>query len=383
MVDTATTSTEDTRVVVRRVRGRRERRIFRELPHRLHADLQNWIPPLRCSQNALISPRRNDFFEHGSVELFVAYRDGVPAGRIAAVDNPRHNEVHEQRCGFFGLFEAQPDVAVARQLVRAAAERAAARGMDTLRGPVNFTMHQECGVLVDGFHEPPFAMTPYNPEHYPRLLEASGLGKAADMLAWNLDIADGSPEHLQRAARPALHRDDVRIRPLDLRRFDAEVEAIRRIHNAARQDSWGFVPATPAEFRGLARNLRRLAPHSVARIAEVDGVPAAFLVTVPDISGGLHRARGSLLPTGALRVRQAMRSTRRARTVLLGADPRFPGQSLEAALLDRSFEDCCERGFHHAECSWTLEHDEPRNSVLTAAGAEPTKRYRLYETRIA
>lgn len=382
MVDTATTSTEDTAVVVRRVRGRRERKEFHELPHRLHADLQNWVPPLRSSQRWLISPRRNGFFEYGTVELFAAYRGSVPVGRIAAVDNPRHNEVHDERCGFFGLFESQPDVEVARSLVRAVADRARERGMNTLRGPVNFTLHQDCGVLVDGFHEPPFAMTPYNPEHYPRLLEACGLDKAVDMLAWNLDITGGSPEFLQQAARPALRRVEVRVRPLDLHRFDEEIETIRRIHNAAGAGTWGFVPAKSAEFRGIARNLRQLAPHSVARIAEVDGVPASFVVTVPDINHGLHRARGSLLPVGALRVLRSMRSTRRARTVLLGTDPQFADQSLEAALLDRSFEDCCERGYHYAECSWILEHNEPLNTALTAAGAEPAKRYRLYGTSL-
>jgi len=379
---TATTSIEDTDVVVRPVRGRRDRTAFLELPHQLHADLQNWVPPLRSHQRALINPRRNGFFERGTAELFTAHRGGVPVGRIAAVDDPRHNAAHGENCGFFGLFEAQPDVAAARNLVRAAADWCRQRGRDVLRGPVNFTRHRGGGVLVDGFHEPPFAMTPYNPEHYPRLLEACGLREAVDMLAWNLDIGRGSPEPLQQAARPAL-RGETHVRPLDLRRFDEDVEAIRRIHNAAGEGTWGFVPATAAEFRGLARGLRQLARRCFTRIAEVDGVPAAFAVTVPDINPGLHRARGSLLPTGALRIFRAVRNTRRVRTALLGTDPRFGGTSLEAAVLDRSFEDCYEHGYHHAECSWFPEHREPLSSVLTAAGAEPTKRYRLYETSLA
>jgi uncharacterized membrane-anchored protein len=106
-----------------------------------------WVPPLRVEAEKLLNPKRNPFFAHARMQLFVAERDGEAVGRIAAILNELHNQIHGDQVGFFGFFESVPDEAVARMLLHAAAEWIAQYGRTRLRGPVNPSMNDECGLL--------------------------------------------------------------------------------------------------------------------------------------------------------------------------------------------------------------------------------------------
>ncbi len=108
----------------------------------------------------------------------MAERGGEVVGRIAAISNRLHNEVHEDRVGFFGFFESIDDQSVADALFAAAADWCRQRGHDVLRGPASFSVNDECGLLVDGFETPPTLMMPHNPRYYVRLVERAGFTKA-------------------------------------------------------------------------------------------------------------------------------------------------------------------------------------------------------------
>ena len=132
-------------LVVKPVITRRERKEFLEFPWRLYRDDPNWIPPLRGNQRELVGYRtglpglskRHPFYERASSETFLAFRDGRPCGRIAAILNQAYNEWHDQQLGFFGFFEVIDDQEVANALFDAAHRWLADRGIKQLRGPVN------------------------------------------------------------------------------------------------------------------------------------------------------------------------------------------------------------------------------------------------------
>lgn len=371
---------------IRPVRTKRDARVFHELPHQLHARLQHWVPPLRRRQRALVDPRRNGFFQHAEVALFTAHRDGFAVGRIAAIDNGAHTAHHHDRCGFFGLFDSGEDPAIARALLDAAADWLRDRGMNTLRGPVNLSTNGECGMLVDGFDEPPAVLMPYNPAYYPRLLDECGMDKAADLFAWEVNPQRGPTRLLARVARNTARRGDVRVRCLDPRNFERDMDIIRRLHNAACAHNWGFVPIGPAEFRSLVADLRHVVRHELVLLAEVDGTPASFVLSLPDVNHGLRRAEGSLhtcgVPVGLARLFGELRRTTTGRTMLAGTDPRFRGMGLEAVTFATSIDTARDLGFRSFECSWVSEDNLPMNRVLDAIGAERTKRYRVYEAGI-
>ncbi|MCK2221975.1 hypothetical protein MF672_050430 [Actinomadura sp. ATCC 31491] len=366
----------------RPVRARGELRRFVELPYRLHRGDPHYVPPLRGDVRWLLDRRRNPFFAYGAAELFTVERHGRVVGRVAAVDNPRHNAAHGAADGFFGLFECVPDAGAARALVEAAAGWLRGRGLRTMLGPVAFTTHDECGLLVSGFDAPPRVMMPYNPAYYPGLLEACGFGPAKDLLTWSHDLRP-LDERLARLARRTLARHGLTVRPLDPARFDADARRIKTVYDQAWRHHWGFTPATDAEFAALARRVRGIADPRLIQLAEVAGEPVAVVVVLPDVNQALPVARGRLtrfgLPIGLVRLALAARRVDRARAALFGVVPRLQGLGIETALFAAAREVIVAGGYHGGvELGWTLEDNRAVNRYLRSGGCTPSRTYRIY-----
>ncbi|MGW0808637.1 N-acetyltransferase family protein [Nonomuraea sp. NPDC002799] len=368
-------------MTVEPVRTRGQLRHFIELPYRLHRGDPCFVPPLRGDSRRLLSRRHNPFFAYGAAELFLARRDGHVTGRIAAVDNPRHNSAHQARDGFFGQFECADDPQAARALLDAAAGWLRARGLETLLGPVNLTTNGECGLLVHGFDAPPWVMMPYNPPYYPALLEGHGLAKAKDLLAFErgprpLDARIG------RIADRVERRASLTVRSLDLRDFDAETARVKRVYDRAWADNWGFTAMTDAEFAVLSRRLRQIADPALMHLVESAGEPVGVAIALPDLHQALPAARGRLfhrgLPIGAIRLARATRRIDRARVVLVGVVPEFRVRGVEAVLLRRLHEHALAAGYRDLELGWTLEDNRAINGIIEAVGGTHTKTYRIY-----
>ncbi|MEV4224930.1 hypothetical protein [Nonomuraea sp. NPDC049725] len=364
------------------MRTRRELKQFVELPYRLHRDDPNFVPPLRGECHRLLDRRRNPFFAYGEAELFlVRGGHGRVVGRIAAVHNPRHNDRHGTGDGFFGQFECADDPGVARGLFEAAAGWLRRRGLTTMVGPVNFTTNDECGLLVDGFDRPPCVLMPYNPPHYPALLEAGGFTKAKDLLAFD---HDGGPcgERITRIADSVERRAGLRVRPIDLARFDAEAARLKHVYDRAWQASWGFTPMTDAEFTAMARRVRAIADPSLVHLAECGDEPVGVILALPDLNQALPVAQGRLtrfgLPLGAARLARAARGIDGARLVLFGVVAELRGRGIETVLLRRLQEAFTAGGYRAIEFSWVLEDNDTITRLISMAGATRTKTYRIY-----
>jgi hypothetical protein len=163
-------------------------REFIELPYRLHSNAEQWIPPLRIERRLFLDQRFNAFFKHGEAQLCVARRDGRVAGRISAQIDTAFNDFHGNAWGMFGFLEVEDDVEVLRGLLGAAEGWLRERGRDRMVGPMDFTMNDESGVLIEGFDREPLIRQAWHPPYYQRLCEEAGLEKAVDAFMWSLHI---------------------------------------------------------------------------------------------------------------------------------------------------------------------------------------------------
>lgn len=355
---------------------------FIELQWRINAADPHWVPPLRMAVRTALDRRKHPFHQHAEVAYFIARRDGPAVGRIAAIINRLHNDFHEDQVGFFGLFEAVDDVGVARALVDAAADWLRERGMVSMRGPVNFSTNEEIsspGVLVEGFARPPMAMMSHNPAYYDALLAATGLHKEKDLLAFWLDDPN-PPQRLIRGMARVVERMDATIRPLDLKHFRREVDIVKAIYNSAWSRNWGFVPMTDAEFDHMANQLRPVVDPALCLIAEVKGEPVGFSLAIPNLNHALrHLPSGRLFPFGLFRFLWHKRSIRGLRVLTLGFKPGFQQSGLGAALYLQSWMAGTARGYDHGEASWILEDNLDMIRPLERMGAEPYRRYRIYQ----
>ena len=364
-------------ITVEAVEGRGGLRAFLRFPERLYRDDPLWVAPMRRDQRALLSPA-SPLFTHAEARLLLARRGGDIVGRVAAIVDHRHLKRWGERAGFFGFFESLPDGEVAEALLDAARAWLRARGMAILRGPVNPSTNDECGVLVEGFGRPPRLLMPYNPPYYPALLEGAGLRPARDLLSYDADLPAELPERVARVARAA-EAQGARVRALDPRALREEAQEIRALFNAAWRENWGFVPMSPAEAAFMAARLRPLLVPDLALIAECGGRPVGFVLSLPDYNPALRLLRGRATPWGLIRFLWRRRSLDEMRVLALGILPEHRRRGIDALLLRATFEAARRRGYRRAELSWVLEDNAVMRRTAERWGGRVVKRYRLYE----
>ncbi len=346
----------------------------------------NWVAPLLMERHEFLDPTRNPFFRHADVALFLATRGGKAVGRIAAIEDRNYNAFHGCKTAAFGLFECLDDPGVAAALFAAARDWARWRGLGSLVGPMSFSSNQEFGLLVDGFDGPPYVMMPYNPRYYADLFAACGLRKAKDLYAYERSAKVAPPERFVRVADKVRAHAGVVLRSVDMQDFDAEVARIKGIYNSAWEKNWGFVPMTDAEFDRLARDLRPLVRPELCLLAEDEGEPVAFSLTVPDANQALKRVGGRLtsygLPLGLAKLLWYQKRISRVRLIALGIKEGWRRRGLDAVLIVETIRRADRLGYEGGEISWTLEDNDLINRAIEGAGAQRSRVYRVFETAV-
>lgn len=368
------------RVRVEVERSKADRKAFLQLPYRLYRDNPVWVPPLRVAEAALMDRAKNPFFEHAEVEHFLARRGRRVVGRIAAIENRLHNEIHDDRVGFFGFFDVEADPVAAQALIKAAKGWNDARGLTPMRGPVNYSTNESCGVLVEGFEEPPRLLMPYNRPDYEDLVTGAGLTAVKDLHAYWISTQNPVPERFQRVVDRMMERKGILIRRLDLKRFEKEIPILLDLYNRSWEKNWGFVPATEREFRHAAKDLKMIVNPELSGVAERDGVPVGFTVFIRDLNLLLRGTNGRLwrfLPRWLF----AKKARMDTRCILLGIVPEARGIAINEAFFARALTDGLKSGCTGAECGWILADNQAMIAPIVASGGELRKVYRMYETK--
>jgi hypothetical protein len=363
---------------VRPVRDRRALRQFIDLPYRVYRGHPRWVPPLRLVERERLDPRKNPFHDHAVVQAFLAWRDEVVVGRIAAVDDQRHNAVHGDDLAAFGWFEAD-GAETASTLLSAVETWARARGRSRVRGPLSPSMHDLCGLLVDGFDRAPCVMMPYNPPEYGAFVAQAGYAPVRDLYAWSVEPDTPAARKLQPLAARFAKRHGLRVRPLDRRRLAEAIAGFRTVYSRAWDRNWGFVAPTEREFRHQAHDLNQIADPDFVLGVEADGVTVGFAVALPDINQALAGTNGRLLPLGLYRLLTRRRRIDQLRLTLLGVVPEARAMGIYVVLLAELFARAQGSRYRRFEASWVLDCNDDINRTLADLGGVRAKTYRLYE----
>jgi GNAT superfamily N-acetyltransferase len=358
---------------------KKERKQFIDFPYQHYFEDENWIPPLKMEQKKLIDTENNPFYENGDIALFLAEQDGELCGRIAAIQDRRYNEHHQNKTGFFGFFECIDDQSVANLLFKVAGDWLKQRGHTDILGPANPSMMDEVGILVDGFEYEPSIMMPYHKPYYNALITNAGLEKEMDMYAFRVTQASVTLDRIYRAEEIVRRRlPKLRIREVDTKNLDQEVEIVRDIFNRAWSQNWGFIPLSKEELEDLAEDLKLILDPKVAHIAEIDGEPVAFSIALPDLNQALKHTDGTLFPTGIFKLLWHRRNIDQIRTALMGVIPKYQGKGIDALLHKEAIINGKEVGYKSSELSWVLESNKNMIRVAEKIGASIEKTYRMY-----
>lgn len=371
-----------------RVTTSRDRERFIALPKKIYKDDPNWIAPLDILCREKLNRKKNSFFKHGWAQEFIAVEGDEVLGRILVSDDERFNEENNANVGMFGFFECINNQKVANALLdegtRVLKEE---RKRDSLFGPVEFSTNYEYALLVDGFNTPPKTMMTYNPSYYQTLLENWGLKKNRDLFSWYFDEASKSfAEQWKPLVDRLQERHNFTVRPFSMKNFSQDVEKCMEIYDYVRSEwYWGSVSLTPEEIKEYAATLRMFASPDMVLLAESEGRPIGFSITVPDFNEAVQPLKGSLswfgIPyLGILRLKSRMKRVRGARVMVLCVLPEFRKKGVAEKLIIDTFNSGIQHmNFTNAELGWTDENNDKITHVLERVGAKRYKRYRVYE----
>lgn len=369
-------------VVVRPVSSWRDRREFVELPYRLHSNSPVWVPPLRLERHIFLMRSQNAFFSHGDAQLFLAWRDGRVVGRISAQYDDNFNAFHENRWGMFGFLELEDAPDILPPLLEAAASWLRAKGRDRMVGPMDFTMNDESGVMIEGFERMPFVRQPWHPPYYAQRCEEAGLAKAVDLLMYELVISDRSkilPVVFKLAERVST-RHKITIRRMSRRSLRRDLDEFADVYNEAWSENWGFVPYSERDLDVYAQEMQLVFDRNWYMVAETEeGETAAIAITIPDINQVLVKMKGRVLPFGWLHYLRKKWIIDRVRVGFLGVKHAYQHTGVAAALYVEHFDTASRTPQKWGEMGWILETNHNMNRAMEAMGGRVVRRFRVFE----
>jgi ribosomal protein S18 acetylase RimI-like enzyme len=358
---------------------------FIKLPFSIYKDDPNWVPPLISERKTFFDKRKNPFYRAAKTRLFLARKNGRLTGRIATCVNFNHNEFHQDKAGFFGFFDVFEDYDVAALLFKVAMITLKADGMERMIGPANFSTNQEVGMLVEGYDSPPVILMTYNKPYYNEFAERFGFKKAKDLLAYYIDADANIDPRLRRVGERVRDKDGIVLRSLRMKEFDAEVERLNTVYNQAWQKNWGFVPMSRDEFRHMAKDMKQIVDPDIVFIAEVNGKPVGFSLSLPNINQALIHTNGRLFPAGLIRLlwhTKIKNKVDSVRIITLGIIPEYQKRGLDTLLYLETFDVATRKGYWWGEMSWLLEDNIMMIKAAEYLGGRPYKTYRMYEMRV-
>lgn len=377
-------------VLVRPVTGKAAKAAFIEVAYRLNASDPNWVPPLRQDMRELLNPAKNPFFGHATVQPMIATREGKIVGRISAhIDHLALTQPADQGMGpgtgNWGMLEAE-DAEVAAALIAAAEDWLREQGMTRALGPLSLSIWDEPGLLVKGHDHPPTIMMGHANAAYQGWVEAAGYRLVKKLHTYELDITRDFPPLIQRIVQSGERNQRIKVRGVDKKRFDEEAATILDILNRAWSANWGFVPITDAEVAYIGKKLKPLVREDLIMIAEYDGEPVAFMMTLPDINEQIAKLNGNLFPFGWLRLLAWLRHCRSTtmRVPLMGVVPELQSSRLASQLAFMMIESIRRAsiknyGSVRGEIGWILEDNQGMVAIADAIESRINREYWIYE----
>lgn len=373
---------------VTEVTNKEQMKEFIELPYKLYRGHKTWTPPLRMMEKVRFDPKKNPGLERIDPTYFLAHSGTETVGRIAAFLNHEHLELYGDATGHFGFLDVNPGFReIVGELLESAAAWLRSKGMEHMAGPYNFSVNEECGMLISGFDTPQMMLMPHGREDYPIMMEQHGFEKAMDMYAYLSNVHEGypRPDIIYKMQKLADRQTDVSFRPMNKNDFVGEVKLAMDIFNDSWSENWGFVPYSDAQVQHMANELKMLIVPEGFWFAEKDGEAIGFVMLAPNLNEALAGLEGRLFPFGWAKLlwRLKVKGTSTGRVPLMGIRKSIQKKRTGTLVMLNLFELCYNqmraRGYSDIELSWILEPNKDVQNMIALCNAQIYKTYRIWK----
>ncbi|UCG27448.1 MAG: hypothetical protein JSV24_10800 [Bacteroidales bacterium] len=367
-------------VETKEVKTKKDLRRFIYLPATINKECSNWVPPIYQDEFLFFNPKKNRSFSYSDTILLFAYKNGKLAGRIMGLINKRYNEIHKEDHARFEFLDCYDDQEIVHSLVNRVENWAREKGMKKIVGPLGFSDKDPQGFLLEGFEHRAILATVWNQEYMNRLITAEGYQKKVDLNDYLIRIPEEIPEIYRRIYQRVSHKSNFRVidftRKKELKPY---IIPVLRLMNECYSDIYGFVPLTDQEMvEYAARYLPVLDPNFV-KVTVADGEVVGFVISMPDLSDGLQKAKGRLFPFGIFKILASIKKSKHL-VLLLGAiKQKFHGSGMDVMMAVKLLETAASRNMESIESHLVLEHNHKMIGEITKIGGTIHKRFRIYE----
>jgi hypothetical protein len=367
-------------IVITRVNSKKDRNTFIYLPEKIHKNHKNWVHPLYMDEHVFFNPRKNKSFAYADTIMLLAWSAEKPVGRIMGIINSRYNELHGEKNARFCFLECYEDISIARELIKSTEVWAREKGMQKLVGPLGFSDKDPQGVLIEGFEERVLIATNYNFSWIEEFLQQLGFKKELDLVSYKVTIPDIIPEYILRVKERAVRNGNLVVHEFKNKKsLRPWIIPILSLINETYSHIYGFIPLTEKEMMEFAnRYLPVLDPRFIFVITDLKKNTLAFVISMPELSEGIRKARGRILPLGWLHILRESKKTRLL-TMLLGAiKEEYRGKGLDSIMGIKILEAAQKSGMEIMDSHLVLESNIRMRAEYERIGGVIHKRYRIF-----
>ncbi|MEN8202467.1 MAG: hypothetical protein ABFS28_07720 [Bacteroidota bacterium] len=368
-------------IAIKPVCSRQDMRRFIHLPAKIHKGHTNWIPPLYSDEWAFFNAKKNKSFEYSSVIMLLAYRGNKVVGRIMGIINHRYNDLHREENARFNYLESWDDKEVIEVLIRHVEDWARLKGMEKLVGPLAFSDKDPQGFLVQGFNESISIAAHCNFEYQIGHLESLGFTKDIDLVVYKIRIPEQTPElYLKVAERTRRNNPGLKLLEFT-RRKDLKplIRPIFTLINHTFTEIYGFMPFTLEEMDDFAnRYLLIMDPRLIKVVVNERGESVAFVIAMPDISKGIKKSRGYLIPFGFFQILIAGRRTRQLNLLLGAVHPDYQNRGLDTMMGAALLESARQQKMQYIDSHLEMESNTRVRAEMEYMKGEVYKTYRVF-----
>lgn len=364
-------------IVIRPVSGKTGIREFVTLPFDLYRDSKYWVPPIIKGEMQTLDPATNPAHHLAETALWIAYKNGKPAGRLAAIALRTVTGTE----GRFGWFDVVDDLEVSRALFDTAGEWLRSRGADQIKGPMGYTNLDKAGMLIAGFDELPTIATIYNYSYYNDHMAALGFEKSTDYVEYEFKVPAEIPAQVTSFVDVISKRYGLRlVHARNVQELQPYGQQLFELINETHRNLYGFTLLNEEMKQYYIRKyMPYMKPDFIALVVNAENKLVAYALTMPSFSEALQKARGKLYPFGFLHFLRAGRTVRRADLMLIGVSDALRNKGVTSLIFHKLITNFKAYGVQRVESNPELETNQQVHALWHKYEHRLHKRRRIYQ----
>ena len=370
-------------VEIKEITSKKDLKTFINFPDKLYKGVKYFVPELKSEEMSMFSSETNFSYEYTDVKVFLCYKDGEIAGRVAALVNKKANELWNQKRIRFSRIDFIDDLEVSGALFGAVEDWARQLGLSEVQGPLGFTDLDKEGLLIEGFDRMGTSVTIYNYPYYPKHFEAHGYGKDTDWIEYRINVPDKGDtrtERVSRLAKKVMERSNIRF--YDIKRIKDAAPIVVQLFGLLSEcykDLYGVVPYTDKIANDYLRRFQPLLNPDYAKfIVDENDKLVGFGLAAPSLSRAFQKSRGRILPFGWAHLLWAVKFPKELDLYLVAVHPDYQKAGLAALLMNEITAAAIKNGIKAAESSPELEDNRKVQDFWKNYDKEQHKRRRCY-----